>query len=698
MSLFLIGVLSVLCQVVLLRELNVAFYGVELAYLLALTSWMLGTAGGAALAPRGGGTHAGRLRALLVAVPLLLPLAVVGIRGSRGWLGGLPGAYLPFDRQLMVLLVATLPLSALLGVAFRWAAARSLDAGGSLGRAYGVESAGFAAAGAAATLAFHLGAQTFAVAVAAAGAALLAPLLRAGRRRAAARWLALPATLGVAYLLAASGTIDRRLTAWNHPGLVATSDSPYGRITTVSSGSQQALFENDVLVYESGGVEREVLAHVTALQHPAPRHVLVLGGAVRRLHEALALHGRPRITVVEQDPVLVQMAAAGRTGARVAVSDPRRFLREPGRYDLILVGTGAPDSGLSNRFYTREFFEACRSRLAPGGILGLALPLPDSFLAPHTVRRAASILAALDGVFPHVEVLPGTATLAIASADPLPANEEVAIARFGERGLETRLVGPPYLRYAYRDEQRHAIAARLRGAGVPPNTDARPVCYQYALLIWLARFFPSVQALDLPSARPAATLAWSALAALGFVALVRRRPAWRAGALALVAGFAGMVLETVILLRYQASRGALYVDIGLLVTAFMAGLSAGAWGAGRTVDLQREGRLRAATRGVLAAVALVAALVAGGGHLVGGSLAGGALALAAIGLLVGALFGFAAARQPLGERGAGRLYAADVIGGAAGSLAATVLLVPLAGLGATAWLVAAVALAALTLP
>ena len=698
MSLFLIGVLSVLCQVVLLRELNVAFYGVELAYLLALTSWMLGTSAGAALAPRGSGSRPGRLHALLVAVPLLLPLAVVGIRGSRGWLGGLPGAYLPFDQQLAVLLAATLPLSVPLGVAFRWAAARSLDAGGSLGRAYGVESAGFAAAGAAATLAVHLGAQTFAVAAAAAAAALLVPLLRASRRRAAARWLAVPAAIGVAYLLAASGTLDRRLTAWNHLGLAATSDSPYGRVTAVTSGRQQAIFENDVLVYESGGAEREVLAHVTALQHPAPRHVLVLGGAVRRLHEALALHGGPRITVVEQDPVLAEMAAAGPAGARVTVADPRQFLREPGRYDLILVGAGAPDSGLSNRFYTREFFEACRSRLAPGGVLGLVLPLPDSFLAPHTVRRAASILAALDGVFPHVEVLPGTSTLAIASADPLPANEEVPIARFRARRLETRLVGPPYLRYAYSDERRHSLTARLRGAGVPSNTDARPVCYQYALLIWLARFFPSVQALDLPSARPGATLAWSTLAALGFVVLVRRRPPWRAGALALVAGFAGMVLETVILLRYQASRGALFVDIGLLVTAFMAGLSAGAWGAGRTVDLHREGRLGAVTRGVLAALATAAALVAGGGHLAAGSLAGAAVALAAVGLLVGALFGFAAARQPLSERGAGRLYAADVIGGAAGSLAATVLLVPLAGLNATAWLVGAVALAALLLP
>ena len=694
MSLFLIGVLSLLCQVVLLRELSVAFYGVELVYLLALTSWMLGSAAGAGLAPLRWPAGPRRLAAILVAVPVLLPLAVVGIRGSRGWLGGLPGAYLPIDRQLAVLAAATLPLAIALGVAFRWAAARALAAGGNLGRASGSESAGFAAAGAGATLAFHLGAQTFAVAVAGGGLALLAWLLWDGRRLPTLPWLLVPLLPAVAWLVLSTGTIDRRLTAWNHPGLVATSDSPYGRITSVSSGSQLAIFENDVLVFESGGTEQEVLAHVTALQHPHPRRILVLGGAARRLQDELALHRPSAVTVVEQDQVLVEMAGAGAT----VIADPRQFVREPGRYDVIVVGAGPPDSGLSNRFYTREFFEACAERLAPGGVLGLTLPLPDAFLAPHAIRRAASIVAALDGVFPHVEILPGTTTLAVASDVPLPTDETVPIARLQERRLEPRLVRAPYLRYLYQGERRGVLPDRLRAAGVPPNTDTRPVCYQYALLIWLARFFPAVQGLDLPGAGPGKAIVWwSVLAAIAFVGLVRMRNSWRTASLALVAGFAGMALEILVLLRYQASRGALFVDIGLLVTAFMAGLSVGAWGAGRTADTHRAGLVRGVTRALLAVLAAAAALAALHGDLLAASLVRAASTLTAVGVLVGALFGLAAARQPLGERGAGRLYAADVVGGAAGSLAATVLLVPLAGLGATAWLVAAVALAALAL-
>ena len=44
-----VGLVTILGQVVLLRELNVAFYGSELIYILAMGMWLLWTAVGAAL-------------------------------------------------------------------------------------------------------------------------------------------------------------------------------------------------------------------------------------------------------------------------------------------------------------------------------------------------------------------------------------------------------------------------------------------------------------------------------------------------------------------------------------------------------------------------------------------------------------------------------------------------------------------------
>ena len=51
-ALFLTGLVSLFGQIVLLRELNVAFYGIELIYLIALGVWMLLTAVGALVGGR----------------------------------------------------------------------------------------------------------------------------------------------------------------------------------------------------------------------------------------------------------------------------------------------------------------------------------------------------------------------------------------------------------------------------------------------------------------------------------------------------------------------------------------------------------------------------------------------------------------------------------------------------------------------
>ena len=139
--------------------------------------------------------------------------------------------------------------------------------------------------------------------------------------------------------------------------------------------------------------------------------------------------------------------------------------------------------------------------------------------------------------------------------------------------------------------------AAIANAVAVPNSDARPVCYQHASALWLSKFFPAVQrlapaALASPASWP--PLAWVlAAAALGsVVAAGRLRPRLRPVLLAGLAGFAGMVLETVALLEYQAQSGALFEHLGVLVAAFMGGLAAGAWGSARLAARSAECRGR----------------------------------------------------------------------------------------------------------
>jgi spermidine synthase len=516
--------------------------------------------------------------------------------------------------------------------------------------------------------------------------------------------------------LAWSGRLDRTLTARNHPSVVATRDSPYGRVTVAEASGQISVFENDALAFESEGTAAEEFAHLAALQRPAPRRVLVLGGGVEGLVRELLQHRPERIDYVELNPVLLRLlrphlppdiARSLRAGpVRVVVADPRRFLDDAGQYDLIVVGMPEPESGQTNRFYTREFFARCAERLGPEGVLAFRLRGAENLWTPQQTRRAGSIHRALRQVFRDTVVLPGVINVVLASDRPLERDPDTLGRRLVDRGLRTRLVIPAYLEYLYTNDRFGEIAGLLEESRVPPNSDLRPVCYQYTLLLWLSRFYPAAALPDLPDLAPRALLrsppAWIVLAALALTMLAARRRALpRRVLLAGVAGFAGMVLETVLILNYQVNRGVLYQDLGLLLTAFMTGLAAGSSVMAACARRWERGWLASAWPGRLLLLSL-ACLALGTGWLIEAyavvGLATTASLLLVVGLLVAAVFCHASLHgQPDQRRVVAPLYSADLLGGALGSLLASLLLIPAGGLAAAGLAAAVTTLLALLL-
>jgi spermidine synthase len=715
LSLLTIGFVSILGQVVLLRELSVAFYGVELVYLLGLGTWLLWSATGAALAHRRLRPSPAGVAALLLLFALLLLAGVAWLRAARPLLSGLPGAYLPFERGFVALVVALAPVGLLLGLLFQWAAKLLVAAGGTLAEAYAIESVGGVMGGLAATLGLAWGLDAVSLALLCSLAAVgAAGLCLRGSRRGVRAALGLLALAGLALLVRAP-EIDRHMTRWNHLALVESRDSPYARITLTRRADQTAIFVNDALAFETEGTEAESFVHPVLLQHPSPSSVLVLGGCAEGIVAEVLRH-RPRsVDCVELDPVLLGLALRhlpaplarplGSPGVRLVRADPRRFLHEAPRYDVILVGMPDPDSGQANRFYTREFFEQCAKRLNAPGILGLRLRSAEDFWAPPLARRMASVGRALESPFGHVLFLPGSTSVVVASREDLLRDPTLLAARLHSRGIDGRLVGPRYLEYVYSDARLAALSQRLRSVVAPANTDRRPVCYSYAALIWLSRFFPR-----LAYAAPAAVAGEGAFTRAGAVALLaalfalllaRRSPAWRRVGLVGIAGFVGMVAESVLILHYQSVRGALFQDLGVLITSFMAGLALGSWGVYRLREVSRGSDARARQRGAalllaLGGLNLLIAHEARTGLLA--ALPGVAGLLLAGGLLVGAVLAHASLAGVSDRAGVvSPLYAADLMGGCLGGLAASLVLIPVFGLEGTASGMAALALACLLL-
>ena len=90
--LLVIGLVSILGQAALLRELTVAFYGIDLIYTLALGVWLVWTALGAMIGRRKLNPSLGVLRGLFFLFAFFLSTEVVFIRAIRTLFFETPGA------------------------------------------------------------------------------------------------------------------------------------------------------------------------------------------------------------------------------------------------------------------------------------------------------------------------------------------------------------------------------------------------------------------------------------------------------------------------------------------------------------------------------------------------------------------------------------------------------------------------------
>jgi len=263
-----------------------------------------------------------------------------------------------------------------------------------------------------------------------------------------------------------------------------------------------------------------------------------------------------------------------------------------------------------------------------------------------------------------------------------------------DRKIATKLISANYIKYLFTNDRFFEIRDLLKMEKALPNTDIRPVCYQYAFIIWLSKFFPRMALVD-PSSimnqgflkSPLSWLLWISLPV--FFLLSRFRPAFRRTLLVAAAGFLGMVLETILILYYQVKHGVLYQDIGLLLMSFMAGLALGAMIINRAMvrPHDRQQHLRWYGIGLLTGFCLLCAFIETKVALsTSVGLAETSCLLSLAGFLVAGIFAYASLHGIEDQKNViSSLYAADLMGGCFGSLIGSMILIPLAGMEATTW-------------
>lgn len=679
-----LGLTAIATQMLALREFLGVFSGNELTLGVILASWLLLTGAGCLL-----GQHVRRMRdplrwlvACQLGMAVLPALTVGGIRLLRQLL--LPGLMVGIGDAFWASLVLLAPfclVSGFLLTVLSAAASERRDAR-QIGEVYVLDTLGGIVGGALFSLCLvhlfePLQVATF---LAALNGLAAIHLSMASRRRGLA---------GIALLiLAAFGAT----VAWNDweratarsmfPGLelIHRRSTPYGTLALTRQGGQIDVWHDGVPVGSTGDpVQAEETVHYALSQHPAPKDVLLVSGGVIGAHREVARHPVDSIECVELDPAVFEIvrglsASEEDPRLRWIAGDARRLVRSSrDRWDAILMSLPDPSSVQLNRYYTVEFFREVRRALRPGGVFSFGLAGAENYASRELRLLASSIHRSLGAVFENAILIPGARQYAVASDAPLDL--EIA-ARLERRGIATRYVREEYLS-ARLTPDRLAAAEEMVSLSAPLNRDLVPGSYHAHLRYWMGRFgssalLPALLVLGLSMS----------IAALLFASARRAVPA------ALCAsGFAGMGLEVALLIAFQVAHGYLYQQIGLIITAFMAGAAVGAILAGRSS--------RSPARLVLG---LDAALV--GLSLLFAAGAGGASALPPIAfVLLNGAVGFAVGGQfPPGarmifrsvEETAARLWTLDLLGACLGAILVGAFLVPLVGIGATCAIIAGI--------
>jgi hypothetical protein len=310
------------------------------------------------------------------------------------------------------------------------------------------------------------------------------------------------------------------------------------------------------------------------------------------------------------------------------------------------------------------------------GVVALGLPSAETYWSPALRQRNSSIFRTLGAVFPNVLVTPGDTIHLLASSADLTLDADVLSRRLLERGIEARWMTADRLRYLL-DPLRAAALRESLAAGRTPaiNRDSAPIAYFYELSLWLSRVSGRL-APDPDTGSLRIALVVASLMAAGAL-LGRRRTSEGLATAVLVSGFSVMALEVTVLLAFQSADGSLYARIAVLMATFLGGMALGAG----VVSRPTRRALAGAQVGMALAALLVVAL---SGALRAQPLAvSGALGMT-VGALGGAVFALAAGLAAGSAQAiAGRLYAIDLVGGASGAIAASLLLVPVLGIPTT---------------
>jgi spermidine synthase len=310
-----------------------------------------------------------------------------------------------FDRALWALLPPTLLWGASFPLALAAAANTKEDSGTVMGRVYAANTIGAIAGalGASLLLISRVGSQRIEqLLIALAAAAGLFLLLRVTRA-----WVMAGAVVSVSAAALLINTVPpiakvliahgRYASSWVGKSDIVYAEEGMAASVAVSKFPNGAMTFHVAGKIQASSVARDMrlqrmLGHLTSLVPAKPRSVLVIGCGAGITAGAVSIDPEvEHVNIVELEPLVPEVAGkyfseynfdvVRSPKVRMHIDDGRHFvLTTKERFDAITLDPLDPWVKGAATLYTKEFFEAARSRLNPGGVITVYVQLFETNL------------------------------------------------------------------------------------------------------------------------------------------------------------------------------------------------------------------------------------------------------------------------------------------------------------------------------
>ncbi|MBU1853750.1 MAG: fused MFS/spermidine synthase [Candidatus Omnitrophica bacterium] len=610
LSAVILGLTSIIGQIIIIRELIIVFYGNELSLGVILASWLFWVSIGSTVL----GRLVNRLKSkeatlsnIQLSLAVFLPLNIFLIRNIKSILNISTGEIIGFIPMFNCSFLSLSLLCMMLGFTFiliaRLSAENSKIPSREVGKIYLLEGLGASIGGLLYSFFLIKALTPFQNAFIVGSLNLMISLLFNRN------------LFQLIYLIGLSTTF-----IFNWPAhlekytrqlqfrpfeLVESTDSIYGNITVTKSKTQFSFYENGLLIFTSPDLlTSEESVHYALLEHPAPKDVLLIGGGVSGSLKEILKHPIESLDYVELDPLIIKLAEKylpliKDDRVNIIHADGRFFVKSDlaiRGYDVVILDIPDPYTAMLNRFYSIEFFREVKKILAPDGILSFSLTSSENYINQEQAYYLASIYNTLKQEFQDIKILPGDRAtfLATNKSDMLTYEADILIKRLRERRISSKFVREYYLPFKLDPLRIKYIEDTLREfTGAKINQDFKPISYFYHMSVWMGLFhsgkgiLPYLQKINLNLF----ILIIVFLFFLGYLIKHLVKFTFKLPVIISIGttGMSEISFQIIVILTFQFLYGYIYYKIGLILTSFMIGLVLGSFCINRIVQkLQDE--------------------------------------------------------------------------------------------------------------